>query len=100
MKKEENKFYTYILQCSDNSFYTGYTNNLENRIKLHNQKKASKYTRSRTPVKCVYSKIFNTKNDAMSFEYQIKQLTRNQKIKLINHIIDYEYVINKKKESI
>lgn len=78
-----NKAYVYILECSDNSYYTGYTTNLEKRIASHNNKKASKYTRSRTPVKYVFTKEFNSKNEALIYEIKIKKLTRLQKEKLI-----------------
>ncbi len=92
--KEKNKFYTYILECADKTLYTGYTTNLDKRIKVHNDKKGSKYTRNRTPVKYVYYKEFDTKSEAMSFEYFIKQLSRKDKIRLINNEIEYEELIN------
>ncbi|MFM1543936.1 GIY-YIG nuclease family protein, partial [Helcococcus ovis] len=60
--------YVYILKCSDDSYYTGYTNNLENRIKKHNNKKASKYTRIRVPVKYVFIKKCIDKIEATKFE--------------------------------
>lgn len=75
--------YTYMLLCSDNSLYTGYTVNLEHRLKMHNAGKASKYTRCRLPVKLVYTESFATKSEAMQREYAIKQLTREQKLLLI-----------------
>ena len=46
--------YTYIVKCSDNTLYTGWTNNLEKRIKTHNAGKGAKYTKSRLPVTLVY----------------------------------------------
>lgn len=79
-----NSNYTYIVECSDGTLYTGWTNNLDNRIKAHNSKAGAKYTRSRTPVKLVYYEEFATKEEAMSREYHIKQLTRKQKDELIN----------------
>lgn len=75
--------YTYILKCSDNTYYTGWTNNLENRIKAHNEKKGAKYTKYRTPVELVYYEILETKEEAMRREYEIKQLTRKKKELLI-----------------
>ena len=78
------KYFVYILQCSDNSLYTGITNNLEKRLKMHNDKKASKYTRGRTPVKMVYFEEHIDKGSALKREYEIKQLTKDQKEKLIN----------------
>lgn len=75
--------YTYILQCSDNTYYTGWTNNLEKRIRAHNEGRGGKYTRSRVPVKLVYYETFATKEEAMRREYAIKRLTRRQKEDLI-----------------
>lgn len=53
-----NGHYVYILQCSDGTYYIGYTNRIEQRVKLHNEGKGTKYTRGRTPVKLVYKKQF------------------------------------------
>lgn len=75
--------YVYILKCSDNSLYTGWTNNLERRINAHNEGKGAKYTKGRAPVKLMYIEKFDDKKLAMKREYQIKQLTRIEKFKLI-----------------
>lgn len=75
--------YTYILECSDGSFYTGWTNNLEKRINCHNKGKGAKYTRGRLPLKLVYFEEFIEKRDAQKREYIIKHLTRNDKLNLI-----------------
>ena len=75
--------YTYILEWSDGSFYTGWTNNLEKRINCHNKGKGAKYTRGRLPVKLVYFEEFIEKRDAQKREYVIKHLTRNNKLNLI-----------------
>ena len=74
----------YIIECSDLTYYTGITNNLEKRIDTHNKKKGAKYTKTRTPVKLMYQCEFETKSLAAKEEWRIKQLTRNQKILLIN----------------
>ena len=66
------KHYVYILECSDGSFYTGYTNNLQKRIRMHNAGKGAKYTCSRLPVKLVYSEIYEDKISALRREYAIK----------------------------
>ena len=71
--------FTYILECSDGSFYTGWTNNLERRVKAHNAGKGAKYTKSRKPVKLVYFETFLTKQEAMRREWEIKQLKRQEK---------------------
>lgn len=76
--------FTYILRCADGTYYTGWTNNLEKRLAAHNAGVASKYTRSRRPVELVYHECFETKEEAMSREWRIKQLTRTQKEALIN----------------
>lgn len=75
--------YTYIVRCKDNSLYCGWTNNLEKRIESHNAGTGAKYTKSRRPVELVYFETFDTKEEAMSREYAIKQLTRAEKMKLI-----------------
>ena len=77
-------YYIYILECADNTLYTGYTNDLENRLKAHNEGKGAKYTKSRLPVKLVYSETFDDKKEAMSREWFIKhRMTREEKVKLI-----------------
>lgn len=75
--------YTYILKCSDNTLYTGWTNDLEKRLKAHNAGKGAKYTKTRLPVEIVYYEVFEDKIDAMKREYAIKQLSRKEKLKLI-----------------
>lgn len=77
--------YVYILACSDNTLYTGWTVDLEKRIKTHNMGKASKYTRGRLPVKLMYFEEFQDKIHAQKREYAIKQLTRKDKLKLIGN---------------
>ena len=76
--------YTYLLRCSDGTLYCGWTDNIEKRLAAHNSGKASKYTRSRLPVKLVYFETFNTKQEAMSREARIKQLSRREKLALVN----------------
>lgn len=75
--------YTYILECSDKTLYTGYTNNIEKRLRVHNSGKGAKYTRSRLPVRLVYFEKYETKQEAQRREYEIKQLSRAQKLELI-----------------
>ena len=76
-------FFVYILLCADDTLYTGYTTNLENRIKKHNLKLGAKYTRSRLPVKLVYFETFADKSMALKREIQIKKLTRIEKLALL-----------------
>lgn len=75
--------YTYILKCNDDTYYTGWTNDLDKRIKCHNQGKGAKYTKPRLPVVVAYYETFETKEEAMKREYEIKKLTRKQKEYLI-----------------
>ena len=75
--------YIYILKCSDGTFYTGYTIDIENRIKVHSSGKGAKYTRARLPVELVYSEEYELKTEAMKREYEIKQFCRSDKLKLI-----------------
>ena len=77
--------YVYILKCSDNTLYTGWTTSLEKRIKVHNSGKGAKYTRVRLPVEIVYFEEFEDKKEAMRREYAIKQLSRQEKLKLIDN---------------
>lgn len=75
--------YTYMVRCSDGTLYTGWTNDLQKRIEVHNSGNGAKYTRARLPVELVYYEKFQTKEEAMSREYHIKRLSREQKSKLI-----------------
>lgn len=72
-----------MLKCSDNSLYTGYTDSLEKRLAMHNDGKASKYTRSRLPVEIVYFEKHPDKSSAMKREICIKTFSRKNKLKLI-----------------
>ena len=75
--------YVYILRCADNSLYTGWTNNLDKRVKMHSEGKGAKYTRARLPVELVYFEEYEDKIEAMKREYAIKQLKRSEKLMLI-----------------
>lgn len=75
--------YTYILRCSDGTYYCGWTNDIENRLKTHNAGRGSKYMKVRLPVELVYYEEFETKEEAMSREWHIKKLSRAQKEELI-----------------
>lgn len=77
------KFIVYILECADGTYYTGYTNDLEKRLARHNKGLASKYTRSRLPVKLVWKKEYKNKGYAMRAEASIKKLTKDKKRELI-----------------
>lgn len=71
--------FVYILRCSDGTYYTGWTTNIEDRVEAHNRGKASKYTRARLPVTVVHWETFETKEEALKREREIKKLPRNMK---------------------
>jgi putative endonuclease len=77
------KFFVYILECKDGSYYTGYTDDIGKRLKAHNSGKGAKYTRARRPCVLVYYEEFMDKSSAMKREYAVKQLSRKQKEVLI-----------------
>lgn len=79
----DKKNYTYILKCADGTLYCGWTNDLEKRLKAHNDGKGAKYTRSRLPLTLVYYEEFDSSVEAQKREYRIKKLTRQEKLKLI-----------------
>ena len=81
------KALVYIVKCSDDTLYTGWTRNIEGRLKVHNAGTGSKYTRSRLPVILMYLEILETKSEALKREAAIKKLTRKKKLKLINDYV-------------
>jgi len=79
-------YYVYLVECSDGTFYCGYTNDIDSRVKDHNfSKTAARYTKSRRPVKLVYSEQLKSKSGAMKREASIKKLSRKRKEKLIEN---------------
>ncbi|HLD85166.1 MAG TPA: GIY-YIG nuclease family protein [archaeon] len=82
-------FYMYVLECSDKTLYTGYTNSIEKRIEKHNTGKASKYTRSRLPVKLLAYFSFSTRKEAMKAEAKFKTLSRKEKLDKIKYLNVY-----------
>ncbi|MDC3414883.1 GIY-YIG nuclease family protein [Aquibacillus sp. 3ASR75-11] len=81
--EENSEHIVYILECKDNTFYTGYTNDLARRLRMHANGKGAKYTRGRGPFQLVYQQKYITKQEAMKEEYQIKKLSRKEKVALI-----------------
>ncbi len=79
----EKQWYVYILRCRDDTLYTGMTDDLQRRLDAHNAGKGAKYTRGRGPVELVYREKMESATDARKREYRIKQLTRAQKLDLI-----------------
>lgn len=80
---DNNGYYVYMVCCSDNTLYTGWTTNVRKRLDIHNAGKGAKYTKIRRPVRLVYVEELASKQDAMKREYAIKQYTRKEKEKLI-----------------
>lgn len=74
--------YTYVVQCADGSFYTGWTTSLERRLAAHNRGTGAKYTRARRPVTLYYYEVWATKEQAMRREWEIKQLSHQEKAAL------------------
>ena len=78
------KYFTYIARCADNSLYTGITNNVTAREKKHNAGSGARYTRSRRPVKIIYSEEYLTRSDAAKREAQLKGWTKIKKENLVH----------------
>ena len=79
------RYFVYILECADGTFYIGWTNDLERRIHAHNTlKSGARYTKIRRPVILKYTEIYRTLSKAMKREYALKKLTKSEKIALIN----------------
>ena len=83
MSQSQNPWYVYMMRCADNSLYTGITTDLTRREKQHNSNSAAKYTRCRQPVKLVYYEPQKCRSSASKREYQLKQLTKKAKEKLV-----------------
>ncbi|MDS0295855.1 GIY-YIG nuclease family protein [Halogeometricum luteum] len=75
--------YVYVLRCADDSLYTGYTTDVARRVAEHDAGEGAKYTRGRAPVELVHTESYESKSAAMSREYEIKQLSRPQKERLV-----------------
>ena len=77
--------FVYILRCSDGTYYCGWTNDIDRRLEAHNSGRGAKYTKGRRPVELVYLEDYESKEEAMKREYAVKQMTRQDKEKLIEH---------------
>jgi putative endonuclease len=79
------KWFLYILQCSDGTYYTGVTTDMRRRLHEHNNSnRGAKYTRTRRPVKLIYFSEHENRSSAQKAEYRFKKLTRTQKKGVIN----------------
>ncbi|WP_276258264.1 GIY-YIG nuclease family protein [Haloglomus litoreum] len=74
--------YAYLLRCADGTFYAGYTTDPERRVAEHDAGEGAKYTRGRTPVELVHLEAFGSRSAAMSREYELKQLSHDEKAAL------------------
>lgn len=83
MENKIQKYYAYILICRDDTLYSGYTSNIEKRLKQHNDGTAAKYTRGRRPVRLAYFEVFDNKSEAMKREAAFKKLSHIKKWQLI-----------------
>jgi putative endonuclease len=77
-------YYVYIILCTDGSFYTGYTKNLDVRARLHACGKGARYTKMHKPSGVAYAELLDSRAQAMKREKAIKKLTHQQKVNLIN----------------
>jgi putative endonuclease len=77
-------WFVYIVQCSDESLYTGITNNIEKRIEKHNKGIGAKAVKGKLPVKLVYQEFFADKGEALRREYEIKSWSREKKLQIIS----------------
>lgn len=77
-------FYVYIIQCMDGSFYTGYTKNIDARARLHASGKGARYTKVHKPQKVAYVELCDSRAKAMKRERELKKMTHQQKLNLIN----------------
>ena len=79
-------YYVYMLECCDNTLYTGIAKDVHKRLKEHNtSEKAAKYTRARRPLRLVYTQELPTRSEALEREYAIKKLKREEKLRLIDN---------------
>jgi putative endonuclease len=72
----------YVVRCCDGTFYTGYTNDVNHRLTMHNAGRGAKYTKGRTPVELCHVEVYDTKGEALRREYEIKQYSRKRKLLL------------------
>ena len=88
----DHKAYMYVVECSDGSYYTGYTTDVKKRLAVHNSGKGAKYTRARLPVKLIYVEEFASKEEAMSAEALLKRKKRPQKERFLSENLEKNLV--------
>lgn len=87
MRPDTGKWFIYILCCFGGTYYTGITNNINNRVNRHNDGKGAEYTRLRRPVKLVYVEEVNSISEAMRIEKRIKKMAKNKKEALLKQFV-------------
>lgn len=85
-------YYVYLVRCADDTLYTGYTTDITRRLRVHNDGKGAKYTRTRRPVQLVYCEQYDTLSDALRREHEIKRMNRSAKHALIRQTTDQPFV--------
>ncbi|PIQ83408.1 MAG: hypothetical protein COV75_07720 [Candidatus Omnitrophica bacterium CG11_big_fil_rev_8_21_14_0_20_63_9] len=80
--KRPGRYWAYLLQCADGTYYAGSTNDVAGRIRLHNAGRGAKYVRGRAPASLVYMKRYHSCSTAMAAEWRLKRLTRREKMRL------------------
>jgi len=84
MTNKKRPWFVYMLKCCDGSFYTGVTIDIQRRLEEHNtSKQGARYTRARRPVELIYQEVLGSRSSATKREYQIKQLSRDEKLRLV-----------------
>ena len=78
--------FVYLVKCADGTLYGGWTTDLKKRVAAHNAGRGAKYTRSRLPVELVYWEALDSKQEAMSREWHIKRLSRQEKLELVKRM--------------
>jgi putative endonuclease len=86
---QEKGHFVYIVRCANDALYTGYAGDVQQRVKAHNAGRGGRYTRSHLPVTLLVAWAFTSKRDALQVEYKIKQLSRKQKLWLIENKISF-----------
>ncbi len=86
--KRHDKYYVYIVECTDGTYYTGYTNNLKKRIETHNKGRGSKYVRAKRPVVLVFAREYKYYKNALTAEREIKKLPRKKKDVLVESFME------------
>jgi putative endonuclease len=94
----EGRYYVYILQCSDGSYYIGYTENIEQRLLSHRKGRGARYTALRLPIVLVHSESYSSQSKARTREIQLKKWSHSKKLALIQTDLEALRVLSKSRE--